>query len=246
MDHYIGLFAAYAVITVIRLGILRHVPGLIPLPEAARITRPGRELAFLGLAVVAVIGVGQLHVAGLLLPGDHAWGGVTEAANQVLIFLPLVICLIGMKADWNSVLFSGGRLGRRLALGMGLAVLSLLVFSIASPANVALGQLIHPMGELENLHFPVQVFFEDLFIAACLARLAAALSVRKAVVLVAVLFAAGHIPALLATGAQPQELITLVADVILGAMVFGSILKTRDFAWIWPVHVVMDFTQLAF
>ena len=81
--------------------------------------------------------------------------------------------------------------------------------------------------------------------AILLVRLAAAIGTRPAVVAAASLFAAGHIPSMLARGASLTELAALVRDVTLGLVVLGTVLRSRDILWFWPVHVTMDLTQFA-
>lgn len=246
MDHYIGLFSAYAVIATIRYGLLKSVPNLIPVPGPLEIEKPGRELFFLFLTVLAVIVIGQFYSAGMLIASSGSLAGILEAINQILIFSPIFVFLWFVKPSAVSIYLVPELLAKRLFLGVFLAGLALLVFVLATPADLTLLQLLSPMWKLENLDFPVQVFFEDLFIAMCLARLSCLVSVKRTIVIVAVVFAAAHIPAFLAAGDTPVELLSLVADTALGIMVFGTVLMTRDFIWVWPVHVVMDFTQLAF
>jgi hypothetical protein len=90
-----------------------------------------------------------------------------------------------------------------------------------------------------------QVLFEDVAIAILLVRLAAAIGKPAAVMLAASLFAAGHIPSMLAQGASASELVALLRDVTLGLVVLGAVLRSGDILWFWPVHVTMDLTQFA-
>ena len=59
----------------------------------------------------------------------------------------------------------------------------------------------------------------------------------------ALLFAAAHVPAMVAQGASVEELLGLARDVALGLLVLGSVLRSGDILWFWPIHVVMDLTQ---
>ncbi|MDA1372887.1 MAG: hypothetical protein O2971_19330 [Proteobacteria bacterium] len=246
MDHYIGLIAAYAVVTCLRLGLLRLKPELIPVPALQPCSYPGRELVYLVLTVVVIIGIGQFYTAGMLLPRTANWEWLTEALNQVFIFSPVLLFLLLIKPAPVSLYLVHEQLGQRFALGLGLALCALIVFWLATPADLNIVQLLGPLSDPDNLDFPVQVFFEDLLIAMFLARCSQLISPRWTIVLVASLFAAAHIPAFLAQGDAPAELLSLLADTALGIMVLGSIILTRDFIWIFPVHVVMDSTQLHF
>lgn len=65
----------------------------------------------------------------------------------------------------------------------------------------ALWVLLSRMWRYDNVDKMVQVFLEDVTIAILFVRLASAIGRRWATVLVACLFAAGHIPAMVSQGA---------------------------------------------
>jgi hypothetical protein len=96
-----------------------------------------------------------------------------------------------------------------------------------------------------NLDEAVQVLLEDLVIAVLYVRIAAAMGQARAVVLVAVLFAAGHIPTMLAQGASVTELASLFLDTGLGVAVIMTLQRSRDILWFWVVHFSMDMLQFA-
>ena len=75
------------------------------------------------------------------------------------------------------------------------------------------------------------------------ARFRAAIGLTKTIVLVAVLFAAGHIPSLLATGAAVEDLIALLADAGLAIAVLCVLQRLADIWWLWCVHFAMDMMQ---
>jgi hypothetical protein len=76
-------------------------------------------------------------------------------------------------------------------------------------------------------------------------RFSAALGTRTTIGLVAVLFAAGHIPTMLSNGATLSELTSLLGDALLGVLVIRTAMRSRDIWWIWCVHFAMDMTQFA-
>jgi hypothetical protein len=84
---------------------------------------------------------------------------------------------------------------------------------------------------------------EDIAIAILMVRFAAAIGPRRAILVVAALFAAGHIPALLATGGTQAELISLVRDAALAAGVIAVALRGADVWILWPIHFAMDMSQ---
>jgi hypothetical protein len=85
--------------------------------------------------------------------------------------------------------------------------------------------------------------FEDITVAALMLRMRGAVGVLAAIALVAALFASGHIPAMLANGATPGQLMTLFLDAGIGVLVLGAIMTTRSIWWFWPIHTAMDLTQ---
>jgi hypothetical protein len=91
-------------------------------------------------------------------------------------------------------------------------------------------------------HLAVQVLLEDLAIAILFVR-AAAVGPRAVILGVAALFAAGHVPALLARGEPGTEFVGLLRDFDLGVLVVGTAWRGADIAWVWPVHYTMDMTQ---
>ena len=85
---------------------------------------------------------------------------------------------------------------------------------------------------------------EDLTVALLLSRLVAGLGRPwVAVVVVAALFAAGHVPTMLERGAGTTELAWLLRDVGLGVLVLSAVVRGRDILWFVPVHFAMDMTQ---
>jgi hypothetical protein len=97
----------------------------------------------------------------------------------------------------------------------------------------------------EHVDEMVQVFLEDLTIAILFVRLAGALGSRWATVLVAVLFAAGHVPVMVSQGATWLELGGLLRDAGLGVAVILVLQRSRDVVWFWVLHFCLDMTQFA-
>ena len=61
--------------------------------------------------------------------------------------------------------------------------------------------------------------------------------------IVAALFAAGHVPGMLASGAGVAELIPLILDAALGVGILLVLNRSADIWWFWCVHFAMDMTQ---
>lgn len=237
--HYYALLGAYAVVSAIvwltQLWVRPAFLGPVPVGTA----RPRLELALLLLAVVGVLGVGQLYTRHLLLDGRNP---VFEAANQILIFSPVLIALAFRKRPFSS----GGLPPTRwpaLLFGLALALAALGVYLLVRGAPERYGELVQFVFAPDKAKLAVQVLLEDIAIAALLLSLAAAVGPRIAIGVVAALFAAAHIPAMLAAGASVDQLTSLLGDTLLGVVMLGAVLRTRSVWWLFPVHFVMDMTQ---
>ena len=197
------------------------------------------------LAVVGVLVLGGLWARGVRLPETGRWSPLTASLNQILIFSPVLLVPVLRRHPLRTALVRTDRLWLRLLLGVGCAALALAVHIAVRRALGEPVRLLPDFASAENVDIAVQVLLEDLAVAILLVRLAAATGRRATIVLAALLFAAAHIPAMLAGGAAAAELIALVRDVALGVLVLGAVLRSGDVAWFWPVHLTMDLTQFA-
>lgn len=237
---YLGLLAGYGAAMAAFWAVFIGLKPAFLRNEQVAIERPWIELGVLAIGVAGVIGVGQLYVRRLLLPEE---GELFQSLNQIAIFAPAVVVLVLQGSFWRkNFLPLRGAVGG-LVLGLVLAVTAFTAFIIARHgigAWPAMGQQIVNPG---NISIAVQVALEDLLIAALASRLMAATGWRVAIVVAAALFAAAHIPAMLAEGEHLADLGSLLLDTGLGVMVIGAILASRSIWWFWPVHAVMDLTQ---
>lgn len=84
---------------------------------------------------------------------------------------------------------------------------------------------------------------EDITIAIIFVRLRAWIGTWWSIGIVAVLFAAGHIPAMINQGVSLSEFSNLFLDTALGVGVLGVLQRARDIWWFWFVHFAMDMMQ---
>jgi hypothetical protein len=207
---------------------------------------PWREVAYAFVAVAAVIGVGQLYQRGLLLPARGALGVLAECINQVLIFSPLGTLLLVRRQSLWSAWVPLDRVWARLLVGGVLALLAIGVFTVAREGSDSWRAVVTRVYRPAHAAHGVQVLLEDLAITVLLARLGAACGSRPWIALLAVagLFAAGHIPAMLSgDGVTPDALMSLGMDALLGVLVLGAVQRSRDIWWVWCVHFAMDMMQ---
>jgi hypothetical protein len=177
----------------------------------------------------------------MLLPEE---GEIFQSANQVSIFLPALIVLVLQGSFWRkNYLPLGAGIAGGLGLGVVLALVAFTAFIAATHGIAAWPEMGRQVASLGNVSIAVQVLLEDILIAALAARLVAATKMWVAIVVAAGLFAAAHIPAMLAEGAGLNQLSTLLLDTGLGVLVIGAIIASRNVWWFFPVHAVMDLTQ---
>jgi len=192
------------------------------------------------------LGIGQLYVRGIRLPADGAGGTVFECLNQLVIFAPIVLLPIIRGHALTTMWLRIDRLWARLLIGLGLAFAALAVFSFAFEGAATWGSLVREIYQPHHADLAVQVLLEDLTIAILFVRLEAVLRRRTwAVLAVAALFAAGHIPAMIAGGASLGELLLLLRDFGLAAAVLAIVSRARDVVPFWCVHYALDMTQFA-
>src|SRR5262245_59617142 len=242
MTHSVVLAVAYAGVCGLWWGLQRLVP-LWRNPTRPRFPHPWKEVGIALLAVVGVLLLGQLWVHGRRFHAEAGWAPLVESLKQVLIFAPILAVPILRRQGWASAWAQLDALGARLAIGLGLAVSALSLYCALERGAPSWVETMRGAYSPARAHLAVQVLLEDLAIAILLVRLAAAAGPRLAILGVAALFAAAHVPTLLARGATVLEFVGLVRDFGLGVLVLGTAWRSADVAWVWPVHYSLDVTQ---
>jgi hypothetical protein len=241
----VALFVGYLTAVAGWMAASRVAPDLWrPLTPPA-FKRPWLEIALALLAVVGVLLLGQLWVRGIRFPAAGSLAPFVESVNQLLIFSPILLLPLVRRQSYETALLRKDRVFVRVASGIVLAAVALAVH-VAVRRLMGDDVLVFPrVLQFENVDVAFQVLCEDIAVAILLVRLAAAIGPRAAVVTAATLFAAGHIPSMLASDASLSELVALVRDVTLGLVVLGTVFRSGDILWFWPVHATMDLTQFA-
>jgi hypothetical protein len=126
-----------------------------------------------------------------------------------------------------------------------LASLAVTAYSLLRDGADAPGVLLGRIARYDHIDEFVQVLLEDLTIAILFVRLVGVLGSRWATVVVACLFAASHVPAMVSQGAGWQELGGLLRDAGLGVAVILVLQRSQDVVWFWCVHACLDMTQFA-
>ena len=244
-DHYTPLVLAYLVGLGGWLLASRVLPGVWPRSPARAFQRPWRELGIALVGAVGVLAVGQLWASGVRLPEQGVLGPILGAINQILIFTPLLLVPVVLRQPWTSAWLPRAHATTRLLAGVALAALAVGAYSLLRDGTDAPWVLLGRIWRYEHIDEMMQVLLEDLAVAILFVRLAGAIGSRWATGLVACLFAAGHIPALVSQGVSQLELLGLLRDVGLGVVVILVLQRSRDVLWFWCIHFCLDMTQFA-
>ncbi|MHC4825420.1 MAG: hypothetical protein ACYTEY_02565 [Planctomycetota bacterium] len=244
MSHHYALLISYGVALLGWLAAARALPKLWPRCDAPTFPHPWVEIGLAMVAGVIVLVLGQLYLREWLLPrAPGLLGGVSDACNQIIIFSPLLLLLALRRHPLRTAWLPLDRVWLRILVGTLLALISILVFTMARPESdhwlAVVGRVYHP----QNLSHLVQVFLEDVAIAILFVRFRAAIGLRRTIALVAILFALGHIPSLLADGAGIAELASLLLDAGLAVVVLSVVQRSADIWWFWSIHFALDMMQ---
>lgn len=244
-EHYPSLVIAYLVGLGGWLVAGRLMPQVWPREPIERFAHPWKEFGIALVGAIGILAMGQLWIRGIRLPEHGALGPMLGAVNQVLIFTPILLVVAVRRQSWTTAWLPRHRIAMRLLVGFVLASLAVAAYSLLRAEADAPWVLLSRIWRYEHFDKVVQVFLEDLTVAILFVRLAGALGSRWATVIVAFLFAAGHIPVMVSQGATWLELRGLLRDAGLGVAVILVLQRSRDVVWFWCIHFCLDMTQFA-
>lgn len=242
-SHYAALLFSYAIALLAMSGLARRARRLWPAGEPARFAQPWRELAGALAAIVAVLVIGMVYTRGWLLPATSTHRPALDALNQVVIYAPFLLLLVLRRHGLDTAWLPRHGVPARVAIGLAVAGLALFAYALARPGLAAWPRLVAEVYAPGHISYLVQVLLEDVSIAIVFVRLRGALGPRWTLVLVAALFAAAHVPGMLASGADASALGRLSGDLVLGVLALTLLQRLRDVWWFWMVHFALDMTQ---
>lgn len=243
-SHYIALILAYAIVTGLWFLIFRFFKTPWSNGTSIHFKKPWLEFIYAIAAVVVILGIGQLYIRDMLLPNvGNYYNNYIDALNQLLIFSPALLLIAIRKQSVETIWLPKSKILIRLVLGLIFASIALLVYWLVRKDAASLGSIFVNTFHLKNISHLVQVFLEDITIALIFVRLAAWIGRKWTIGIVAILFAAAHIPSLLSNGATTYELGSLFFDAFIGVVVLSAVSKSRDVWWFFIVHFVLDMSQ---
>jgi hypothetical protein len=244
-EHYLPQTFAYFIGLGGWLAAARLLPELWPRQQSESFQRPWKEVGIALLGAIGIIGMGQLWGIGIRLPEEGTLGPLLASINQVIIFAPILLMIVIRRHPLTSAWLPRKGIFKRLLVGIVLAGLAIVTYSLLRENADAPWLIWSRIWRYENIDLMVQVFLEDLTIAILFVRFAGAIGNGWASFVVACLFAAGHIPAMLSQGDKWLELIGLFRDAGLGVAVILILQRSRDVIWFWCIHFCLDMTQFA-
>jgi hypothetical protein len=244
-EHNAPLTLAYLVGLGGWLFASRLLPEVWPSERSEAIERPWREFGIALLGAGGILVMGQLWTRGIHLPEQGPAGPLLGSINQVLIFAPILLVLVIRRQPWTSAWLPRPRIATRVIVGLVLASLAVTAYSLFRESADPPWTLIGRIWVYDHADEMVQVFLEDLTIAILFVRLAGAVGTRWATVVVACLFAVGHVPVMVSHGATLSELAGLIRDAGLGVLAILVLQRSRDVVWFWCIHFCLDMTQYA-
>src|SRR5262245_55483471 len=247
LSHHGALAASYATAVglwvLLRFVLPRAWTRLWPAPQAGALKRPWLDTLLMFVAVLAIIGIGQLYQHDLLLPRSLP-RLAREPINQLIIFSPLFVLLAVRRQSLRTAWLPLNFVWARILIGLGLALIALWVFSLTRLGADSWPTIVNRLLGAKTIEVAVQVLLEDIAIAMMLVRLGAATGrPRISAICTAALFAGAHIPSMLSNGATGADIASLLLDFALASGVLLAVQHGRDVWWFWCVHTAMDMTQ---
>jgi hypothetical protein len=219
------------------------MPGIWRKEPCQTFDHPRTEFVYSLLGAMGIVVMGMLWTRGIRIPENGIFGPVLGAANQILIFMPIIVVMLIRKQSWITAWIPSNRIVIRLIIGFVLSILAITAYSLLRSGADWPWAVLSKIWTYDHLDELVQVFLEDITIAILVIRLAGVIGRGWAIVVVACLFAAGHIPAMISNGATWFELVGLLRDAGLGVAVILVLQRSRDIIWFWLIHFSLDMTQ---
>ncbi|WP_436515089.1 CPBP family glutamic-type intramembrane protease [Ekhidna sp. To15] len=212
--------------------------------------KPWLDIGIGMLACAGVIAIGQLFVAGFLIPRTQSvivnqlliW-----PLNNVLIFSPIFLTLFIRKQSLNTIFISSRQLGIKLLFGLIVSVVGIVIFVGLRGEWSRISEILITAIQPKTLsNFPA-IFFENVALAFLFVRLKWTVGVKWAIGIPAVLFALAHVPGSVAEGDPISHIITFFfLTGTLTTFILYTAYRSRDILWLGFVHYMMDVAIKAF
>ncbi|HLQ38590.1 MAG TPA: hypothetical protein VK348_12355, partial [Planctomycetota bacterium] len=135
MTHHAVLAICYTAALLGWWALARSRRDLWPAGAATVFARPWRELLLGFVAVLAILGLGQLYQHDIKLPvAQGGWSAVlAETANQLLIYSPVLWLVVLRRQPGSTLLVPGDHLPLRIGFGFGLGIAAAVTYVLLRP-----------------------------------------------------------------------------------------------------------------
>lgn len=241
-SYYLYLYPAYA-FGLLAWHFTQHRQVLTSVPDSSEYTRPALEFSFVVAAIVGVILMGQLYQQGYLLTANDYWRPLKESINQLIIFAPILLLVPLRRQPWTSAWIPTHGRAISILKGLAIALVAILIHLALRGSLSEVGSVLLDVYHPKQLHLMVQVLLEDIAIAICFVRFQQWVGGKRAIIIVGVLFAAAHIPAMLSENFEASQLIGLALDAGLAISALWILSRYENILWFWMLHYAMDMMQ---
>lgn len=246
---WVPLVLAYGSALAGWMALVRVRPNVWPAPKELRSNRQWLDLLLTFVALGLLVLISLMHGKGYLLPNAAGWLGVAAwNVNMLLIFSPLLAVPLLRGQSYETLYLSSERLLTKVGVGLVLGVLAVGVFYVVrgEPGRIVeWGRRAVDPGTFSK--YFMAVFLEGVALAFVLVRLRWALGLRPALLIPAVLFAAGHVLGALQDGRSAAFIATFfLLNTALVSVILYVVQRSRDVIWLGMVHYLMDIAIKAF
>lgn len=240
---FLAIVVAYGSACGVWLVLNRYYPALWPKESLVQPEGRYKEILPMILGVIGILGIGQIYQQGWLVPEpDNAYlASASWMFNNLLIFSPVFIVLYFRKQSVNTVFLSARKAGVKIAFGLGVSLIAMLLYYLISGSEKAFYQVLIDSVRLSRLrNFPA-VFLEGVAVAFLFVRLSWTIGLKWAIAIPSVLFGLSH----LATWSQSGDWLTLVLPYFLVTtsttmLVLYTTNKSKDIIWLGIIHYLMN------
>ncbi len=245
---FLPIVAAYAVACGGWMLAQRFFPGWWPRRPDLSTGRKWLDLALVFVAVVAVLGIGELWRRGWLLPEPAGWlGAVAWNANNLIIYAPIALMLAARRQPGETIYLSARGLPIKIIAGLVLGAAAVTVYLLLRGDLESIVQVAGDSVHGRNLRNFLPVFLEGVALAFAFVRIRWAFGLWPALFLPAILFAAAHIPRQIESGLGAVEMTAYFATTTaVAAGVLYALERSADVVWLGVVHYLMDVAIGAF
>ena len=214
-----------------------------PLDSIRQSDKPWLDFSLALIGAVAILGIGQLYSAGLLIPnsGNSTTDGIIWIVNNFIIYSPIAIILYVRKQKSNTIFISADKVYLKLLFGLVAAFVGVTLFLLLRGELDRLQATLKSAVQFKSLSYFPAIFFENIALAFLFVRLKWAVGTKWAIIIPAILFALAHVPGSIAEGDPWSHILTFFfLTGSLTTFILYTAYRSRDIIWLGIVHYMMD------